>query len=426
VSDPEPSLRVGASEADATRNRMFGAGLVDDPYPTYHRLIEEGPVVLGGINEQFAEMGALRMPGAEGSAVSVHSHEECVHALRRSDVYSSSSYDMGLRYVIGHSIIGMDEPEHRRMRLLLQPAFTKVEMERWKTEIIQPIVDEHLDGIVGLGKADLYEEIAPAVPVHTISVALGLPAKDRKQFFEWAVGMTSMAAGAEARIAASNAVGEYIAPLIAERRAEPRHDLVSILVQATVPPEEQVSDLDPRPLDDDEIATFVKLLIIAGAGTTYRAYGNLMYFLLTHAEQFTAVREDRSLVTAAIEESLRIEQPLAQILRVAAVDSELAGTATPAGCSVQLNVGAANHDPAQWPDPETFDISRDRPDRHLSFGFGIHRCLGIHLARAELDVLLNRTIDRLPNLRLDPAAAIDVHMTGLGFRMVTALPVVFD
>jgi cytochrome P450 len=405
---------------------MFGAGLVDDPYPTYHRLIDEGPVLPGGINEHFAEMGSLRMPGADGNAFSAHSHEACVHALRRADVYSSSSYDAGLRFVIGHSIIGMDEPEHRRMRLLLQPAFSKVEMERWKAEIIQPIVDEHLDRIAGLGKADLYEEIAPAVPVHTISAALGLPTEDRKQFFEWAVGMTSMAAGPDARVAASNAVREYIAPLIAERRAEPRRDLVSILVEATVPPEEDVGDLDPRPLDDAEIATFVKLLIIAGAGTTYRAYGNLMYFLLTHADQFAAVRADRSLVAAAIEESLRIEQPLAQILRVSTVESDLDGTSIPTGCSVQLNVGAANHDPAQWPDPETFDISRDRPDRHLTFGFGIHRCLGIHLARAELDVLLNRTIDRLPNLRLDPAAAVDVHMTGLGFRMVTALPVLFD
>jgi cytochrome P450 len=121
----------------------------------------------------------------------------------------------------------------------------------------------------------------------------------------------------------------------------------------------------------------------------------------------------------------RVEQPLAQILRVSTEDSELAGVAIPAGCSVQVNVGAANHDPVQWPAPDTFDIARDRPDRHLSFGFGIHRCLGIHLARAELEVLLNRTIDSLPNLRLDPAAR-DVHMTGLGFRMVTALPVLFD
>ncbi|MEX1008766.1 MAG: cytochrome P450 [Acidimicrobiia bacterium] len=421
-----PEVKVGASEADAIRNRMFGAGLVDDPYPTYHRLITEGPVLPGGINDQFAEMGEFRMPGAQGTAISVHSHEACVHALRRADVYSSSSYDQGLRFVIGHSIIGMDEPEHRRMRLLLQPAFTKSEMERWKTEIILPIVDEHLDRIVGRGRADLYEEIAPAVPIHTISAALGLPTADRRQFFEWAVGMTSMGAGPEARLDASKAVGEYVAPLIAARREQPGDDLITILVEATVPPDEDLGDLEPRPLDDDEITTFVRLLIIAGAGTTYRAYGNLMFFLLTHPEQFAAVRDDRALVPAAIEESLRIEQPLAQILRVATEESDLRGVPIPAGCSVQLNVGAANHDAAQWQNPEEFDIFRERPDRHLSFGFGIHRCLGIHLARAELDVLLNRTIDRLPNLRLDPQGAGDVHMTGLGFRMVTALPVLFD
>jgi cytochrome P450 len=131
-------------------------------------------------------------------------------------------------------------------------------------------------------------------------------------------------------------------------------------------------------------------------------------------------------VPSAIEESLRIEQPLAAVTRLANADTTVGGVGVAAGCPVAVNIGAANHDPAQWgSDPETFDIFRDRPDRHLSFGFGIHRCLGIHLARAELNVLLNRTLDLLPNLRFDPDAPMP-NVTGLTFRMPTAVPTVWD
>ena len=214
--------------------------------------------------------------------------------------------------------------------------------------------------------------------------------------------MTSTVLAPAERQANSVAVADYIAPLVAERRANPTDDLISLLVQAEVPADDAADGVEARPLDDDEIATFVRLLIIAGAGTTYRAFGNLLYLLLTHPDQLAEVRADRSLVPAAIEESLRIEQPLAHFGRHVVATSEVCGVDIPADSVVELNVGAANHDPGQWPEPERFDIHRDKPERHLTFGFGAHRCLGIHLARAELTELLERTLDRLPNLRLDP------------------------
>jgi cytochrome P450 len=181
-------------------------------------------------------------------------------------------------------------------------------------------------------------------------------------------------------------------------------------------------DVDDRPLSDEEIAGFVRLLVIAGASTTYRAYGNLMFALLTHPDQLAQVRADRSLVRGAIEESLRLEQPLVHWGRTALRDGEVQGVPVPAGSPVNVNVGAANHDPARFPDPERFDIRRANAERHLSFGFGVHRCLGIHLAQAELVTLLDRTLDVLPDLHLDPDAE-GVEMTGLGFRMPTRLPV---
>ncbi len=417
-------LAVGATEADAARNRAMGAGVVDDPYPVFHELLQQCPVERGSLSRHFPNPASRTFAGVdEDRTITVHGYEHALEALRQASVLSSEGfYGPAINMAIGKSILGMDEPEHRRMRLLLQPAFSRIKMEHWKGDIIQPVVDEHLLRIKPLGKADLYEEVAPNVPVQTISVALGLPGEDRQKFFDWAVGMTSDGD----MLGSSAAVAEYIAPLIVERREHPTNDLLSILAEARIEDADAHSMDDSRPLTDDEINSFVRLLIIAGAGTTYKAYGNLMFMLLSHPEQLAMVRADRSLVPVAIDETLRIEQPLASVQRVANADTSVGGVDVAAGCPVAVNIGAANHDPAQWgSEPEKFDIFRERPDRHISFGFGIHRCLGIHLARAELNVLLNRTLDLLPNVRFDPDRPRP-HITGLTFRMPTAIPAVWD
>lgn len=416
---------VGTTDADEARNRVFGAGLVDDPYPTFHELRAQCPAHEGSINSKFPAMASVGLAMAPSGmpVVSTYGYEAGADVLRRADDFSSAKFYAHLNGSIGPSVIGMDEPEHRRMRNLVQSAFLRREMERWKERIIRPIVEEYLDEIAPKGRADLYMELGSKVPIHTIAAALGLPTEDRQRFFDWAVAMTSTAIPPEEREAASRAVAEYVAPMIAARRAEPTDDLMSRLVHAQVT-DDSGEVADTRPLTDDELNTFMRLFIIAGAGTTFRAYGALMFHLLTNPEQLEAVRQDRSLVQGAIDESLRIDQPLAFIGRIANRETEIAGCPVPAGALVEVSLGAANHDPEHYEDPETFDIRRPRADRHLTFGFGLHRCVGSHLAWAELSVMLERTLDRLPELRLDPEAT-DVHMTGLSFRMVNRLPVVF-
>jgi cytochrome P450 len=416
-------MRVGATEAEAERNRGMGAGVVDDPYPQFHQLLEQCPVEHGNLADHFPDAHPHSTLDRESAPrITVHAYDAVREVFRRANTLSSEAgYDTFNR-AIGKSVVGMDEPEHRRIRLLLQPAFSRASVERWEGRIIQPIVDVQLLRIRPLGRADLYADVAPVIPVQTISVALGLPAEDQRQFFDWAVGMSS--GGHE--LASAAAVASYIAPLIAERRERPLDDLLSQLIAARIEADDADGIDDRRPLTDDEINAFVRLLIAAGAGTTYKAYGNLMFALLSHPEQLAAVRDDRSLVALAIEESLRLEQPVAQFERVALTPTTIAGVEIAAGCPVTMNLGAANHDPAQWgDDADQFDLHRAHPDRHLSFGFGIHRCLGIHLARAELSVLLNRTLDLLPDVRFDPDAPRP-HTTGLRMRMPTAVPVVWD
>jgi len=424
MPNKDSGLSVGASAAEDARNRVFGAGKVDDPYPRLHELRQECPIHRGSIPDQFPEMAGVRAPVASGrQAFSTFDYGLGTDVLRRADEFASGPFYHQMSQSIGVTVIAMEEPEHRRMRLLVQPAFARREMDQWKQRIIQPIVDEHLDRIEPLGRADLYKELGAVVPVHTISAALGLPAEDRGQFFDWAIAMASVAASAEERSAASDGVAEYIAPIIASRRVEPRDDLLTTLVEATVPVGEG-ADADRRPLSNDEINSFVRLFIIAGSSTTYRSFGSLMFHLLTNPDQLEAVKADRSLVSRAIHEALRVDQPLTYLARVSTAECELGGVTIPADSLVEVSLGAANHDPAQFPDSDRYDIFRPVADRHITFGFGIHRCVGAHLAEAELSVMLERSLDRLPNLRLDPEAS-DVHMTGLGFRLPTHLPVVF-
>ena len=219
----------------------------------------------------------------------------------------------------------------------------------------------------------------------------------------------------EGAVAASRELRGYFAEIIADRRRHTRDDLVSQLVSAEV---------DGRRLSDDEIYPFLLLLLPAGAETTYRSSSNLLFGLLSDPRQLDLVRADRGLVPQAIEEALRWDTPLLTVARLATEDVELGGVRIPAGSFVAVSLGAANRDPDRYADPDVFDVGREG-GQATSFGHGIHKCLGMGLARMEMRVLLNAVLDRLPGLRLDPAAE-DVHIHGLIFRSPPNLPVVFE
>ena len=177
-------------------------------------------------------------------------------------------------------------------------------------------------------------------------------------------------------------------------------------------------------MSDEEIFSFVRLLLPAGVETTYRATGNMLFSLLSHPDQLDAVRRDRSLIHQTIEEALRLETPLLNITRLATKDTEISGVPIEAGSTVMLMLAAANREEDRHADPNMFDIFREDPKPHISFGHGPHMCLGVHLARLEMRVALEVLLDRLRDLRLDPAWD-DPHIRGQIFRSPTALPVLF-
>jgi cytochrome P450 len=387
------------------------AGDVRDPYPDFAEKRRDTPVWTGSFMNPD-----LLPPGMEiGEEWIAFRYDDCSRILRDPKTFTSTGYDATIGVVMGHMILGMDDPEHRVNRNLVAEAFRERSLVRWEPEHITPIVNELIDRFIDRGHADLVRELTFPFPVRVIARLLGLPEEDFAQFQRWSVELIGLGADIERGLLASESLRNYFATIVADRRQEPKDDVISDLVRA---------DIEGEKLTDEAIYAFLRLLLPAGAETTYRSSGNLLYLLLTHPDQLDAVRNDRSLLPQAIEEGLRYEPPLLQINRTTTKEVEVAGVTIPAGGSISTCLGSANHDETRWEDPERFDIFRPAIP-HLAFAHGPHMCLGMHLARLETMVVMNSVLDRLENIRLDPAGD-DPHIHGVIFRSPTSLPVLFD
>jgi cytochrome P450 len=383
------------------------SGNVRDPYTELARIRREEPI-------QRIDMSG--MPGEEGKPVFiVYRHEDVAEMLRDNETYSSAIVLQAFGDVLGHGVmLGLDEPEHGRHRSLVSKAFSQKALAHWEDELIGRVGNELIDGFTGKGRADLVKEFTFPYPTRIIAGLLGLPEQDYPQFQRWSISLLSFTINPERGKAASKALEEYFTPILAARREEPRDDLISRLADA---------EIDGEKLADEEIFSFLRLLLPAGVETTYRSLGNLLFGLLSHPEQLDAVRADRSLLPQTIEEAVRWEPPLLTITRVSTRDTVLGGVDIPAGCSVMPMLGAANRQDDRYADPNRFDVFREAR-ANIAWGHGVHVCLGMHLARLEMRVALNLLFDRLPNLRMDPDGG-DAHIRGQVFRSPTSLPVLF-
>ncbi|OBI53252.1 cytochrome [Mycobacterium kyorinense] len=384
------------------------SGDVRDPYTELARLRREEPV---------QRLDTSGMPHEESKPVFiVYRYEEAQQLLRDNETFSSSGVIAAFGPVLGERVmLGMDEPVHGRLRSLVSKAFSQKAMARWEDELVGRVANSLIDKFAANGKADLVKEFTFDYPSQIIAGLLGLPEEDYPQFQRWSISLLSWILNPERGLAASAALCDYFAPILAARRAEPKEDLISGLAQA---------EIDGQKLADEEIYSFCRLLLPAGVETTYRALGNLLLALLSDPAQLDAIRADRSLLPQAIEEGVRWEPPLLTITRVATCDTELGGVLIPAGSSVMPMLGSANRQEDRYPEPDQFDISRQAKS-HLGWGHGVHVCLGMHLARMEMRTAINLLLDRLPNLRLDPDGD-DPHIRGQIFRSPTSLPVLFD
>jgi cytochrome P450 len=382
------------------------AGDLRDPYPILAEKRRTMPV-----EHQHG-------PGFDGQpheAYVVYRYDDVMATLRDNNTFSSGHIRDLMGVVMGpHVLVGMDEPEHRRHRNLVSQAFRQKFLAHWETDLVTGVVHELIDRFEARGRAELVREFTFRFPVQVIAEILGIPHEDHARFHELAVSIVNVAANIERGLAASNALREYLAGIVDARRGDPKGDVISDLVTA---------ELDGERLDDEEIYSFLRLLLPAGAETTYRASGNFIYALLTNTDQLEALRADRSLMPQAVEESIRWESPLLITTRCTTTDTEIAGTMIPEGAEVIPHLGSANHDESRWENPERYDMFRP-PVPSAAFGVGPHMCLGMHLARMELRSAVGALLDRLPDLRLDPEGD-DPHIHGERFRSPTSLPVLF-
>lgn len=384
---------------DWDRFILEAAGDVRDPYPDYATARRGTPVLLG------EHMGM--------SVYTAYRYDDVAAILKDPETYSSRVYASMIGLVLGPSILQMDGAEHRAHRALVAGVFRRSVLAAWEPTLIEPTVHELIDGFIARGSAELVREFTFQYPIQIISKILGIPSGDEETFARLSIELIGIQADIARGLAASQTLHEYFAEILTERRARPREDLISTLATATI---------DGVLLTDEEIFGFLRLLLPAGAETTYRLLGSLLFALLTTGG-IDAVRANRALLPAAIEETLRWESPVQFVSREATRDLTLGGIDIPAGAHVGCSIGSANRDETVFDQAAVFDLARTGPS-HVAFADGPHRCLGEHLARLEVTVAMNALLDRLADIRLEPGDT-DPHIHGHAFRSPTALPITF-
>jgi cytochrome P450 len=364
-----------------------------DPYPVYAELRERAPVfrsLLGPIVLSRYEdaVTALRDPKL-GRGLYVEPPEG--HLVSLSSLQFDPERREELRDRVSTSLLFLDPPEHTRLRGRVSRVFTPGRVERLRPGV-RAKVDELLDEVAAAGEVDVIPTFAFPLPVAVIGDLVGVPADDRPPFqmlvraaasvLEPIVDDETFLNG----VAAHTELRQYFRQLLAERRARPVDDLISAL------------GADDG-LTDDEIISTVILLFAAGFETTTNLIGNGLLALLTHPDQLARWRDDPSLGRSGVEELLRWDSPVQLNTRTALEDTLVAGEELPRGAAVVVLQGAANRDPRRFPDPDALDVGR-ADNVPLSFGWGIHHCLGAALARLEGEVAFGSLLARFDRIEL--------------------------
>ncbi|HEX4119068.1 MAG TPA: cytochrome P450 [Verrucomicrobiae bacterium] len=297
-------------------------------------------------------------------------------------------------------LINVDPPDHTRLRRLAQKTFLPRTLERLRPRV-EKIANDLVSEFEAGGKMDVVRDFAYPLPITVIAELLGVPAADRDNLKHWSGAILEFQAvprtDGEIVLRSQKALlelREYFCGIFAERKRQPQEDLISELVAV----EEQGDHLT----EEELLSTCVSILI-GGHETTTSLLSSAVWLFLNHPEQLAKLRHAPASMNGAVEEVLRFESPFQRLTRVVTEDLEICGHAIRKGQTVMCLLGAANRDPAQFPDPARFDVERS-PNRHMAFAHGIHFCIGAGLARLEAPIALNVLFGRLPGLRLETSS----------------------
>ena len=363
-----------------------------DPYDLYEWIRVKDPV------HRMRLINAWAMTGYEDAQEVLSDHKRF------------SSGDNKLQYAPYRTMLDLDPPDHTRLRSLVSKAFTPRSVLELGPRV-QEIVDELLDSVAGKERFDLIRDFAFPLPVIVIAEMLGIPAEDRDRFDVWS---NDLALAVEPLLSveeververASDEIVAYFEGIIERRRERPEDDLLSALLAA---------EEEGERLSHDELLGTLMLLLVAGNETTRSLIGNGMLALLKHPDQLQRLREDPQLLETAIDELLRYDSPVQLIVRVALEEMEFRGRRFDAGQRIMVLVGAANRDPTVFVNPGALDIGR-KDKSHISFGRGIHYCLGSPLALLEARVAFANLLERFSSIELvsEPAFKDQIVLRGV-------------
>ncbi|TAK91372.1 MAG: cytochrome P450 [Burkholderiaceae bacterium] len=375
-----------------------------DPYPHYAKMRATAPVFFN----------------PERQVWEVYGYHDIQTVMSDPATFSSEIHSAAVQSRL-QTMATMDPSRHTQLRKLISRAFTTKTVSALEPRI-HTIVDELLDRVTSVGQMDIMTDFAFSLPLTVITELLDVPLSDYEKFKEWSdalVQIIELAAQGQAPkphlLEAVEQIMQYLEAVIIDRQRKPGTDLISGLVSASV---------DGERLTIHEIASTCRLLLIAGHETTSNLIGNAMHLLLEHPDALVQLRSEPDLLPSAIEEVLRYRTPSQFFGRVATRDVELGGQLIRSGQRAVVFLGSGNRDAAAFADPDRFDITR-APDRHLSFGYGIHFCLGAGLGRLEARIGINALLQRLPDIRLDETKIIK-PLTSCALLGLHNLPVRFS
>ena len=377
----------------------------EDPYPVYKLLRDEAPLYH---NERLGFWALSR-------------HADVLAALKDTQRLSSK-YGVALEGLgdvdasATMSFLAMDPPRHTRMRALVSRAFTPRRVAQLEPHI-REIATEHIDHFIADGACDFIRDFAGKLPMDVVSEMLGVPREDRDMLRAWSDDVVHREEGISAipaaGVEAAKNLLQYLMELMKGARGTARNDLTADLLEAEV---------DGDRLSDREIVGGLFLMVIAGNETTTKLLGNALYWIWKWPDQRARIRADPKLIQGWVDETLRFDSSTQALARTVAEEFESYGQRVRVGEKVLIVLGSANRDERLWTDPEVFDITRDT-SQMVSFGHGVHFCLGAPLARLEARVALEEIQSRLPDFSLDDNRLVRVHSSNV--RGFAAMPLEF-
>lgn len=407
---------------------LLDPALLSNPHPFYDRLREEAPVYQDP-NTGIVSISTYKLIREAASKPEIFSND--ISAMLQGDAASGDISDeekeiLARGWEIVPTLLSADPPIHTRYRKLVAKAFTPRRVNNM-ADSISTIIDDLLKNILPKGACEFKTEFANLLPMYVIIDSLGAPREDIDKFRKWSDATIASLGGVthkETRLQTARDIVEfqqYFVELIENKRSNPTEDIISDLVHADL-----ADEGDPRKMEYNELLSIFQQVLVAGNESTANTLAEGLYRLIENPDQMKLLNNNPSLINNFVEESLRIASPASNIWRMVKKEVTIGGVTIQPGTPVLLRYGSANRDGAHFKQSHDLDITRDNAKSHIAFGYGIHACIGLQLARKELNLAYTKIFETMSNIQLSSEQHEIIYEPNLMVRGLSALPITFD